>query len=237
MFLYWKTNERRNAHLFHDALHDLSGISNVVGHNVSGEVHLWPVVGGIYHAQHVESGSHVHVVLIRTAAHASKTGLDVELKVALHAELFEHGHARHGVALVLETPRVVRLRLDQELPAVPDLVFVLERHVVEVAEVSHVSENVPLQQALIAVSRVEEDEVFGPEAFGHLQGVLELGAGVGEYVGVWVSGGAVAVARVGEQVASEVEWAHVALTLKIVRHFAHFFLSVPRVIEVVHVRA
>ena len=95
--------------------------------------------------------------------------------------------------------RLLWLGLDVKLALEADLLFVIDRHLEERAEVIQLTTNVGVPKRRVTLAATPEGVAFTAELVRDLDGLFHLRRSVGECVGVAACGGAVHVTRVGEQ--------------------------------------
>ena len=136
----------------------------------------------------------------RVAGERGVVGLDVELEVVGQAVAAQEGDDGGAVEVVLMVGRLLRLRLDQELAGEADLLLVVDGQVEELGQVVQLALQVGVAEVRVAFAAAPEDVVLAAEFLGDFEGLLHLGRGVGEDVGVAAGGRPVDEARVAEQV-------------------------------------
>ena len=125
---------------------------------------------------------------------------DVHLHVVGQAVGAEEVDAGRAIVVVLVLGRFLGLGLEIELPLEADLPGVVDGHVHELGQVVELALHVGVPESLVAFAAAPERVAFAAEFLGHFQGLLHLGRGVGEGVGIGARGGAVDIARIAEEI-------------------------------------
>ncbi len=89
-----------------------------------------------------------------------------------------------GVEVVLVGGRLLRLRLDEELAGEADLLLVIDGQVEELGQVVELALQVGVVEVHVAFPAAPEDVVDAAQLLGDFEGLLDLGRGVGEDVGI-----------------------------------------------------
>ena len=180
--------------------HDLRGQVDVGGELVGVPAQEQVAGVGVDRAQEALVAGVFQLVLHGVAGQRGVVGLDVQLEVVGQAVGAEEVDAGGGVEIVLVLGRLLGLGLDVELAGEADLLGVIDGHVHEAGQVVQLALHVGVPEGLVAFAAAPEHVARPAEFLGHFQGLLDLGGGKGEGVGVAACGRAVHVARIAEQV-------------------------------------
>ena len=174
---------------------------------------------GVDRAQEALRAGVVEFMLDRMAGQRGMVGFDVHLHVIAQPVGAEEVDAGGRVEIVLVLGRLLGLRLEIELAGEADLLGVIDGHVHEGGQMLDLALHVGVPQALIALASAPERVALPAEFLRHFEGLLHLGRGEGEGVGVAACGGAVHVTRIAEQVGRAPEQLDAGPLLLLLEHF------------------
>ena len=185
---------------FEDDEHGFGQLGDVGGELVRIPTVLVISAVGVDGAEEAVGGGNGQLVLEGVLGQGGVVDLDVELEVVHQVVLAQEPGYGGGVEVVLVLAGLEGLRLDEEGAGEALLAGVVAAHRQELGQVVHLAAEVGIEQAHVALAAAPEDVVLPAEFDGGVDGVLDLGAGVGHDVEVGVGTGAVHVARVAEEV-------------------------------------
>src|SRR5437660_3179639 len=114
--------------------------------------------------------------------------------------------------------RFLRFGFDVELPLKADGLLMVHCQVKEAAEMLHLALEVSVQESAVALASAPE-HVAGPvERVSHLDGLFDLGGGVGKNIGVATGCGAVRESRMRKQACCTPEQPYAGALLLLFQH-------------------
>ena len=188
------------AAVLEDDEHGLGGGVDVHGELVGVPAEEGVARVGVNAAELAVRGGDGELVLKGVAGEGGVIGFDVELEVFVEAVGFEEADDGGAVEVVLVLGGFLGLGLDEELAFEADLFLVFDGEAQEGCELLLFLLEACVEEGFVAFAAAPEDVVFTVEVVGGVEGVLDLGGGVGEDLEVGVGAGAVGVAGVAEEV-------------------------------------